>query len=86
MKIDVEGAEMRVLNGARETLRRHMPTLIFECDQNSRRFGHGPADVLELLYRLGYRRIICLNEDGAETLAPSDYGNVPYGDFLAQAD
>ena len=37
MKIDVEGAEMKVLNGARQFIQQHQPVVVFEC-------GMGAAD------------------------------------------
>jgi FkbM family methyltransferase len=47
MKIDVEGAEARVLKGAEETIRTHRPMIAMEAfDQDAGR----------LLYSLGYRR------------------------------
>jgi len=58
VKIDVEGAEMRVLRGAQRLLQRapaEAPVLIFECAaHNYARFGYSPADVFRLLRRSGY--------------------------------
>ena len=48
VKIDVEGAELSVLNGARRTLSQARPALMFECDQNR-------DSVRDLLLQLGYR-------------------------------
>jgi FkbM family methyltransferase len=47
IKIDVEGAELRVLRGAARLLAQHRPVLFFES------FEHG-ADILEQLRPLGY--------------------------------
>lgn len=57
IKVDVEGAELGVFQGATETLRRHRPLVAFEhgiggADQ----FGTTPRDVHDLLAgELGYR-------------------------------
>jgi len=54
MKCDVEGHELDVFQGARETLREHRPLLLFECEAR-----HHPSrsveDVFGYLERLGYR-------------------------------
>jgi FkbM family methyltransferase len=63
MKIDVEGAEMRVINGAESTLQKYKPTLVYECDANSGRFGHTPADMEVRLLGLGYREVRRLQDD-----------------------
>lgn len=48
VKIDVEGAELGVLEGMRETFQQHRPTLICEL--------HGTApEVCDFLESLGYR-------------------------------
>ena len=36
VKIDVEGAELRVLRGAEKTIERSCPALFFECDENQK--------------------------------------------------
>lgn len=55
VKIDVQGAEVRVLAGAAETLRRFRPTLLVEIDDDRlRRQGSSAGELLERLAVLGY--------------------------------
>ena len=51
IKIDVEGAELRVLRGAREMLRRHRPVLFME---HGARIDGDTGEIHELLTGLGY--------------------------------
>lgn len=76
IKIDVEGAELPVLKGAKNVLARFHPYLIIEIQhETSEQAGYKASDILELLERLGYRfytigrkaRLIALT---AETLRP----------------
>lgn len=55
MKIDVEGAEMLVLAGAKETIVRAKPVIIFEHGIGaSDVYGTGPEEVFAFFYSLGY--------------------------------
>ena len=56
IKIDVEGAELAVLQGASRTLERFRPPLIIEVQKTtSRAAGYAQRDLLDLLTPLGYR-------------------------------
>jgi FkbM family methyltransferase len=86
VKLDVEGAEMLVLDGAEQTLRRHRPLICFECDVNSERFGHRPADMIARLQLLGYARFEALAPDGSRRpLDQAGCAHPGFGDFIAQA-
>ncbi|WP_217633633.1 FkbM family methyltransferase [Thiocapsa roseopersicina] len=58
IKIDVEGAELLVFQGAAETIRNHRPLLWFEINpQALRTAGLSPADLLEAIKTLGYSSV-----------------------------
>ncbi len=69
IKIDVEGAEQQVLEGALGTLARHRPVVIFEHGSGSAEtYDTSPGDIhLLLRERLGYR-IFDLDGNGPYTL------------------
>ncbi len=55
VKIDVEGAELRVLVGAEATITRHRPIVLCEIeDRHTRKYGHGAHDVFAWLVSRGY--------------------------------
>lgn len=55
IKVDVEGAELLVFAGAKQTLQNHNPAIIFELNgQLTRRFDYKPVQVLLFLNELGY--------------------------------
>lgn len=58
MKIDVEGAEFLVLQGARETLKKHRPHLLVEIHNISMMFQSQ-----ELLHELGYKMTLIDEEN-----------------------
>ncbi|GAA4959120.1 FkbM family methyltransferase [Streptomonospora halophila] len=56
VKADVEGAELRVLDGGRRTLRDHRPALLLEIeDRHLAKYGAHASDIVERLTGLGYR-------------------------------
>ncbi|MTI75004.1 MAG: FkbM family methyltransferase [Stenotrophomonas sp.] len=55
IKIDIEGAELACLRGAKECLQRFKPSIIVEIqDFSAARAGYSPTDILDLLSNLGY--------------------------------
>jgi FkbM family methyltransferase len=55
IKVDVEGHELAVLHGARETLRRHSPVLFLELhNEMVASDERNPGDILDELAHLGY--------------------------------
>lgn len=83
IKIDVEGAEMLVFQGAEKTLERFTPILIFECDANATRFSHSPDHVLEFLQKIGYNKFIHLQYPDLNIGAEGRFRDTPFGDFVA---
>ncbi|MFI9010520.1 FkbM family methyltransferase [Actinosynnema sp. NPDC053489] len=56
VKADVEGAELRVLQGGEETIERFRPKLLLEIEERHvRRFGYRAHDVRDWLAERGYR-------------------------------
>jgi FkbM family methyltransferase len=56
VKIDVEGAELEVLRGAAETLRKHRPVLLLEIHLSEMEArGDDPREIGRILAPLGYR-------------------------------
>jgi FkbM family methyltransferase len=64
VKVDVEGAELQVFEGARETLARHHPVVVFEhSNRLAPQFGTRPRAVHELLAECGLR-VFDMDGDG----------------------
>lgn len=56
IKIDVQGAEMRVLEGGGKTLQQHRPALWIEIDDAAlRSFGTSAEDIFSFLHDRGYK-------------------------------
>jgi FkbM family methyltransferase len=63
IKIDVEGAEVRVLQGALATLRKHRPRLLIEVHSHYPNCEHNGNQISALLEPLGYAiQRICQNK------------------------
>ena len=56
VKADVEGAELRVLEGGKDTIDRFKPALLIEIEERHvERFGYHARDVVDFLFDRGYR-------------------------------
>ena len=56
LKIDVEGGELDVLNGARETVGRDRPLVLCELlEPFQQRFGHTCQDIVHFFHEYGYK-------------------------------
>jgi hypothetical protein len=63
IKIDVEGAEVKVLTGARNLLERYHPVLVVECwEDGLKASGNTIEGLFALLKASGYDRIDMINE------------------------
>jgi FkbM family methyltransferase len=77
MKIDVQGAEERVLRGARETIQRDHPAILLEVDDDAlQRMGSSAERVVTWLIDLGY--VIQRLEKGVVS------GPLPMGEALTR--
>lgn len=71
VKIDVEGFELSVLNGAKKTLHQLRPTVLMEIEARwTRRYGYAPQAIIDLMCSFGYTRYVF-----ADCLRPSS-GNL----------
>jgi FkbM family methyltransferase len=82
VKLDVEGSELSVLQGAHDMLAAQQPSLIFEADENMRRIGYATEDLFSLLQNAGRYRFFRIEESGSLTEARPPY---PYSNILALA-
>jgi FkbM family methyltransferase len=66
MKVDIEGAELPALRGARETLRAHLPHLVVECEADAcTDAGYTPEELYDELRALDYA-LVGLSRDPSD--------------------
>jgi FkbM family methyltransferase len=58
LKVDVEGSELRVLEGARQTLARAACVNCEMGEEHHRRYGYGMGDLITFLRRAGFRTYV----------------------------
>jgi len=82
VKIDVEGAELLVLGGGVETLRRHHPWIVFEYGRGMEftSYETKPGDIYEFLTGLDYR---IFDLDGNGPMSLEEFSATPCWNFVA---
>jgi FkbM family methyltransferase len=73
IRCDVEGAEIRMIEGGKQTLERDLPSLLIEIHPFSlqRNFGSSAEQVRDYFLRLGYR-MWQLNDDNSKMFESTD--------------
>lgn len=67
LKIDVEGYERYVLQGAQDVLQKADVVMIEAYDENTRPFGYGAAEILKLLQEAGFTCYLVDRDRNAST-------------------
>jgi FkbM family methyltransferase len=76
IKIDVEGAEHKVLEGLRNSLAAHkIGIMIVELNFHTSEFGYSPEDTLELIHSAGYKTYSFNKTGHLEPLEKMDFRN-----------
>lgn len=91
LKVDVEGHELDVLRGARQTIAEATPTIVFELNERAARAaGWTLAELAELLLSLGDYGFFLIGDGGTRPLDPFSFrlerneALDPHVDVLAQ--
>jgi len=59
IKIDIEGSELAMINGALVTLKKHRPVIVCEVEErHCNRYGHTSRDVFDLLNSIDYHAYV----------------------------
>jgi FkbM family methyltransferase len=84
IKIDVEGSELSVFQGAETMLQTHQPSIVFEADNNMKRMGYTANDLFGLLRKAAHYAFFSIDDLGAlAPLQPPYPTQTEHGSFLA---
>jgi FkbM family methyltransferase len=75
IKVDVEGAELFVLRGARRTLREHHPILTLEFEEHFDEAGYSRSDLVAELADAGYALMAMPSSGPLRLLADGDHAD-----------
>jgi hypothetical protein len=85
IKADIEGAELLLLNGGLETLKRFKPALMLEIQGHSTRlFGYAPEAIFILLADIGYQAYYVGTDARLISYTPSRSSALPDYNFIFQ--
>jgi FkbM family methyltransferase len=83
IKIDIEGAEVDALRGARQTIARYRPHIIVENNPGAlAAFGHSFADILKIVWETapgGYEAVLFERAWPRDRIVPDGAAHVPVG-------
>src|SRR5205823_2329233 len=83
IKLDIEGAELSAIKGARELIARHRPYLIVEySDSTARDAGYDRSELVSELRALGYDLYAVSSDESDETAYPLEAAGLPAVDNL----
>ncbi len=80
IKIDVEGSELKIFEGAVATLKSSQPSIVFEADENMTRMGYSVDDLFAALEKAADYSFFLLDQAGNPMPVARPY---PFGNFLA---
>lgn len=70
IKVDTEGAELKVFQGGEQTIRKFHPVIYTEMlRKHAKRFGYHPNDIIHMLSDWGY---LCFREEGKHLIPFSE--------------
>lgn len=87
IKIDVEGAELSVLQGGEAFLQNNSPIIMFELEErHTKYFKYNPQDMIEFLNKLGYSVFEIDRDELLSIIEIDNFNDTKNNNFLAFKD